>query len=246
MERGITFGDRELQQLFDSLKFEDNDTPYVSHLERYANGHLLDVSDPSNELNKRIALGCGVGLTEQDMGHFVRFSDRVNRLTERANEVNCALLIDAEQTYMQAAIDSFAQQLAHKYNRGTKHIVLNTYQCYLKKQPMIIDLELQAVQKLGCNLGIKLVRGCYMVEERKIATELGYESPVWETIEDTHKSYNSCAEKIIDQVGEHGLLFLGSHNAQTLSLVKDLVNKKGQAFKDQHRVKVGQLKGFSD
>ena len=94
VERGITFGDRELQQLFDSLKFEDNDTPYVSHLERYANGHLLDVSDPSNELNKRIALGCGVGLTEQDMGHFVRFSDRVNRLTERANEVNCALLID--------------------------------------------------------------------------------------------------------------------------------------------------------
>ena len=76
------------------------------------------------------------------MGHFVNFSDRVNRLTERADEVNCALLIDAEQTYMQAAIDSFAQQLAHRYNRGTKHIVLNTYQCYLKKQPMIIDLEL--------------------------------------------------------------------------------------------------------
>ena len=91
-----------------------------------------------------------------------------------------------------------------------------------------------------------MVRSCYIMEESKIAIELGYESPVWETIEDTHKSYNSCAEKIIDQVGEHGLLFLGSHNAQTLSLVKDLVNKKGQAFKDQHRVKVGQLKGFSD
>lgn len=108
VERGIAFGDWELQQLFDSLKFEDNDTPYVSQLERYANGHLLDVSDPSNELNRRIALGCGVGLTEQDMGHFVNFSHRINRLTEHANEVNCALLIDAEQTYMQAAIDSFA------------------------------------------------------------------------------------------------------------------------------------------
>ena len=37
-----------------------------------------------------------------------------------------------------------------------------------------------------------------MVEERQIAEELGYESPVWDTIEDTHQSYNSCVERIID------------------------------------------------
>jgi proline dehydrogenase len=47
-------------------------------------------------------------------------------------------------------------------------------------------------------------------------------------------------------VGEHGLFFVGSHNEQTLSLIKTLVNKKGQAFKDRHCVIVGQLKGFSD
>ena len=83
--------------------------------------------------------------------------------------MNCSLLIDAEQTYLQAAIDSFANQLSQVYNRGNKKINLNTYQCYLKKQPDIIDLEIAASKKMGYNLVIKMVRGCYMVEERDLA-----------------------------------------------------------------------------
>lgn len=50
-----------------------------------------------------------------------------------ANEKHCVLYIDAEQSYIQVAIESFGQQLTHEYNRRDKTIILNGYQCYLKR-----------------------------------------------------------------------------------------------------------------
>jgi proline dehydrogenase len=52
-----------------------------------------------------------------------------------AFERNCMLYIDAEQTFMQSAIESFGQQMTHLYNIKDKHIVMNGYQCYLKRMP---------------------------------------------------------------------------------------------------------------
>ena len=54
----------------------------------------------------------------------------------------------------------------------------------------VVPLEIEASEKLGFNLGIKLIRGAYMNEERDLAKQGNYESPVHETIEDTHKCYN--------------------------------------------------------
>jgi hypothetical protein len=39
-----------------------------------------------------------------------------------------------------------------------------------------------------------------MNEERELAKELGYESPVWESIEDTHNCYNSSLKYILENV----------------------------------------------
>lgn len=88
----------------------------------------------------------------------------------------------------------------YEFNHGTKRIILNTYQCYLKHQETNIDMELETAKHMEHNLGIKLVRGAYMVEERKLA---GKESPVWDTIEETHKCYNTCMTKIIDELDEN-------------------------------------------
>lgn len=55
----------------------------------------------------------------------------------------------------------------------------------------VIRNEVQTSKILGYNLGVKLIRGAYMSEERALALENNYESPVWETMEDTHKCYDS-------------------------------------------------------
>ena len=96
VERGITFTEDEFGLLFNSLQFDDNHSDQISRQEIYANGHLFNICGRSSELSRRIALGCGVGITEQDFVHFEKFKERVVRLTDVADENNCSLLIDAE------------------------------------------------------------------------------------------------------------------------------------------------------
>jgi hypothetical protein len=74
---------------------------------------------------------------------------------------------------MQGAIESFGQQLTHIFNRGEKHIIMNGYQCYLKRMPRVVFQEVECSKALGYNLGIKLIRGAYMTEERDLAKEKG-------------------------------------------------------------------------
>jgi len=46
---------------------------------------------------------------------------------------------------------------------------MNGYQCYLKRMEDVIPMEVHASSTYGYNLGIKLIRGAYMNEERQLA-----------------------------------------------------------------------------
>lgn len=82
-----------------------------------------------------------------------------------------------------------------------------------------------------------------MSEERALAAEAGVPSPVWDTIEQTHDCYNKCMTHILPDLDEKSLLFIASHNADSIELAKDLMHRL-QINDD--RVRFGQLKGFSD
>lgn len=59
--------------------------------------------------------------------------------------------------------------MTHKLNLGDKAIIMNGYQCYLKRMNHVLPMEIHTSQVLGYNLGLKLVRGAYMNEERLLA-----------------------------------------------------------------------------
>jgi len=82
----------------------------------------------------------------------------------------------------------------------------------LKRQPEATNNEIKASKKMGYNIGIKLVRGAYMNEERSLAEKHGQESPVHESLEETHTGYNYCMTKIIENMNDNGLLIVASHN----------------------------------
>lgn len=184
-------------------------------------------------------------MQESDFGIFKKFAERVTKLGDYAAEQNCKLYVDAEQTFVQGAIESFGQQMTHQLNQGSQAIIMNGYQCYLKRMTKVIQKEVATANKLGYNLGIKLIRGAYMNEERGLAEEQGYESPVWDTIEDTHACYNQSMETIIRGLpDEDSQLFVASHNQETIDLAKNLLDQTN--LKDTECVRFGQLQGFSD
>ena len=98
-------------------------------------------------------------------------------------------------------------------------------------------MEVKASQVFGFNLGIKLVRGAYMMEEREIAEKQGIESPVWDDIEATHKCYNDSMEYIIRHMNNQDMLFVASHNNFTCDKAINLIDEYG--FRESERVRFG-------
>lgn len=82
-----------------------------------------------------------------------------------------------------------------------------------------------------------------MREERELAEEIGLESPVCDSLEDTHASYDDCLKIAIENTQKNGMVFVASHNLQSINLAKDLIAKHEIT---DNRVCFGQLKAFSD
>ena len=170
----------------------------MTNIARYKNGHLFSLfgKAPRTALVNQLAAVLG-GVNADDLANVEKFADRVRRLSRVAHERNCKLYVDAEQSFIQAAIESFGQQMTHELNRGDKTIVMNGYQCYLKRMKALIPMEVRASKDFGHHLGVKLIRGAYMNEERNLAEEHGVESPVWDSLDETHACYNASMEHII-------------------------------------------------
>ena len=83
-----------------------------------------------------------------------------------------------------------------------------------------------------------------MNEEREIAKAQNKESPVWDTIEDTHKCYNTNLELALTQMKPTDMVFVASHNQETVALTKSVLDQEDPGKRS--RVKFGQLLGFSD
>lgn len=228
LERGIHFEEEDIASLFKSLKFSDNDGDTLSKLEIYANAHLLKLNKNSRTgLLRRIAIECGTGLNENDLKLFEQMSERINNVVKFAHERNCSLYVDAEQTYMQAAIESFGQQLTQKFNHGNKNTIMNGYQCYLKRMPEVIRNEALTAQKLGFNLSLKLVRGAYLREEGELAKQFGTESPCHDTLENTHESYNKCLKIAIENTTSTSKVLVATHNKDSIELAKSMILAQG-------------------
>jgi len=87
--------------------------------------------------------------------------------------------------------------MTHKYNRNERVTIMNGYQNYLTRMAYVVPMEIHSSKVHGYNLGIKLIRGAYMNEERELASKHGYVSPVHDSIEGTHQCYNRNLDLII-------------------------------------------------
>nr|CAG8542484.1 12668_t:CDS:2 [Entrophospora candida] len=166
-------------------------------------------------------IDCGEYLTQRDFDDYDKMIKGLDEIFNVAKSKDVCILIDAEQSYFQAAIDSIAMKFSKIFNYygnfnknsdGEKYsgpIVFNTYQMYTKdsKKRLTRDYGLSIKEKF--TFALKLVRGAYMVSERELAKKLGHPDPIHNTLQDTHNSYNAGTNSPI-------VFMVASHNKESI------------------------------
>jgi len=107
------------------------------------------------------------------------------------------VMVDAEWMDIQPAIDHMVLFLQRIYNHGNEPIVFNTYQTYLKGMSQRVGRDLERSRREGWRFGAKVVRGAYMVSERKKAMDRGYESPICENYQETEEEFHAALDTIL-------------------------------------------------
>jgi len=185
----------------------------------------------------------GEDLNSEEQGRYEALKKRLHRLCQYAEQRNVGIFVDAEETWIQDAIDDLVLELMSKYNRGTI-IVYNTYQMYRTDMLSNLTRDFERSQKEGFILGAKLVRGAYMEKERARAKKKGYPSPIHPSKEETDKMYNDGIRFCM--VNYDFLAFANaSHNMESMKLQVELIRKMGVP-RDHIHVNFCQLMGMSD
>jgi proline dehydrogenase len=87
-----------------------------------------------------------------------------------------------------------------------------------------------------------------MVHERERAKKLGYDSPIHDTAQDTHRCYNEVVELLLRHRMQHGPgveMMIATHNKESIEKAVSLMNEIG-LYPNDATVHFAQLYGMSD
>ncbi len=182
-------------------------------------------------------------LTDDESRELARVEGRVRLLCGAAAAAGRRILIDAEETWLQASIDRIVEAMMQEFNQKTP-VVYNTVQMYrTDRLAYLMDLHAKA-KVAGYKVGVKLVRGAYMEKERQRAATLGIASPIHADKKATDAAYDAAVEFCVQNIADFGL-FAGTHNEESLRRLTRLMAKHGIKSND-HRIEMSQLLGMSD
>lgn len=144
---------------------------------------------------------------------------RIDTIVKYSIKRDVRVMIDAEQTYFQAAINRLCMEMMRTYNKE-KAYVFNTYQCYLKEAYDNFTLDLALSKRENFYFGAKLVRGAYMDQERKRAQAMGYPDPINESYDATTAMYEKLVVEAMKTIKEREpgkvAVMMATHNENTV------------------------------
>lgn len=182
-------------------------------------------------------------LTEQEKQAWENMKRRVDEICHAAFTNNIKVLVDAEETWTQVAVDALVRDMMEKYNKQNA-IVYNTAQMYRRDRLAYLENLLKDAQEKNYFIGMKLVRGAYMEKERERAAKMGYTSPINDTKADTDKEYNTALEYCIKHMDRIAIC-AGSHNEDSAQLLVKLMQQNNIAA-GHPNIWFSQLLGMSD
>lgn len=173
---------------------------------------------------------------------FDKLLERVDAICNAAQKHQVIVYIDAEDRYMQDIIDAITEHMMEKYNTQ-QVVVFNTLQMYLKDRLKYLEGLIATAKQKKYIAGIKLVRGAYVEKERETALKEKRESPVFDTKDQTDKSFNAAVELCLQNHASIATC-IASHNYNSTQLALDLMQK--HHINDINKVRFSQLYGMCD
>ena len=185
----------------------------------------------------------GKELTPAEQEEFERFKNRVNTICKTGFENNVPIYVDAEETWIQDAVDDVVREMMMKYNKE-KVMVYNTIQMYRTDRLDFLKAEYQHAVANNYHTGFKIVRGAYMEKERERAKKMGYPSPIQPDKVASDRDYDAAVKFCVDHIDRMAVC-AGTHNEQScLNLVALMEEKK---LPHNHpNIWFSQLYGMSD
>ena len=185
----------------------------------------------------------GESLNDNEKTLYKRAYERFNKICELAHKKDVKILVDAEESWIQDAIDEIVLDMMIKFNNN-KAIVFNTSQMYRHDRLGYLKNLYKVAKENNFLLGIKLVRGAYIEKENKRAKKNNYLSPICKSKELTDDNFNKGASFILSNLNLFSL-FSGTHNEESIYKIIEIMKSKG-INKDNSSIWFGQLYGMSD
>lgn len=182
-------------------------------------------------------------LTASENEQWNRIKIRFETVCASGKHHNVKILIDAEESWIQSAVDDLVLELMETFNTDSL-IVYSTLQTYRwDRLDYLKEIHIKAKQN-NFKLGFKVVRGAYMEKERQRAKELGYKSPICDTKALTDSLFNDTIKYSLSNLDTIHL-FIGTHNEESTHFALELMEASRISNNDS-RVWFGQLYGMSD
>jgi hypothetical protein len=248
----------DLSKLF--AEYDLNKDGLLSYADLYAIFSIANFENCKALLSDHPVPAYDRKLTIEDIETFKLIFEEIDDLCEYAKTKNVKLMMDAEQSYFQPAIDSVVLAMCRKHNAkaGEKvqlkgPLVYNTYQMYLVDALDRLKSDVDRFELEQLSFGVKLVRGAYMVSERERAEKHGIKSPVHIDIESSHKSFDSGLEFIVQKQGSTVCsrdscdlsMVVATHNHKSVQCTTELMERYAVP-RTGGWISFGQLLGMQD
>lgn len=185
----------------------------------------------------------GLDLKESNKVKWANTRRRFTEICEYASSIGQPVFVDAEESWIQNAIDMMATELMEKLNKE-EPIVYNTVQLYRSDRLEFLKTSHQKAVRDGYVYAVKLVRGAYMEKERERAEEMGYPSPIHADKPSTDRDFDLAVDYCLENIDTISFV-CGTHNEDSTQNM--VVKMESLGFEHDHpHCHFSQLYGMSD
>ena len=142
-------------------------------------------------------------------------ANQLEQLIETAKENNNTIFIDAENHEIQERIDRLTDYYVSLYNIENP-MIYKTYQMYKKNALIKLKEDLQRARDY--KVGVKLVRGAYLSQDKKLNVLCSNEKEV-------HRQYDNGMYQFITDSQEGDKLLCATHNTRSVFLARHYIKR---------------------